>query len=343
MLVSIIIPTSNRADALRRTLESVAQMDFLGQQVEILTVDNGSVDQTPAVYKWVKEKYPNREWHYIYDAMPGLLTGRHRGAEQAKGDILAFLDDDVRLGSDWFGALLECFEDPKVMLAGGPSIPLFETNPPRWLNEFYSENEHARYCGWLSLLEGGNQRKEIPPRFVWGLNYVIRKTTLFNIGGFHPDCIPPTLQRYQGDGESGLSCKISQAGLKTLYNPQLSVQHEVPRSRLTAEYFKRRGYYQGVSDSYAEVRSTGYAPSRILSWKDLFRPAKQALVDIMQLMNSPSNTVKHRAAKSYKMGFDFHQTEVRNDPKLLEWVTRKDYFDYRLPEGWRQYLRDGVR
>ena len=38
-------------------------------------------------------------------------------------------------------------------------------------------------------------------------------------------------------------------------------------------------------------------------------------------------------------GMQFHQNEVRSDPKLLEWVIRPDYFDYRLPEGWERYCQ----
>jgi hypothetical protein len=35
----------------------------------------------------------------------------------------------------------------------------------------------------------------------------------------------------------------------------------------------------------------------------------------------------------------FHQSEVRNDPTLLDWVLRQNYFDYRLPDGWKHYLQ----
>jgi len=41
--------------------------------------------------------------------------------------------------------------------------------------------------------------------------------------------------------------------------------------------------------------------------------------------------------RAYFAGMQFHQNEVRDDPNLLEWVLRPNYFDYRLPEGWERY------
>jgi hypothetical protein len=49
--------------------------------------------------------------------------------------------------------------------------------------------------------------------------------------------------------------------------------------------------------------------------------------------------LKERAYWAYRKGYAFHQREVRRDPKLLEWVLRKDYWDYALPDGWQNYLK----
>jgi glucosyl-dolichyl phosphate glucuronosyltransferase len=339
MFLSIIIPTRNRPDALRRTLESVAQLEPRSDNYEVLVVDNSSAAQTRTVFESVQTKFSSRPWRYFYDAMPGLLSGRHKGAQEAQGDILAYLDDDVRLGKNWFEALCEIFQDPTVVLTGGPSRPIFEIPPPHWLEEFYHENEHGRICSWLSLFDGGDHVKEIDPGYVWGLNYTIRKKTLFDLGGFHPDCAPMPLRRFQGDGETGLSKKIRQAGLKTMYHPKVAVQHEVPASRLTEDYFCQRSFFQGVANSFTQIRAEGCVSPRTESWKDILRPAKRFVVGFLRPGGPPSNTLKERTAKSCKMGFNFHQREVRRDPKLLEWVLKKDYFDFKLPNGWQNYMR----
>jgi hypothetical protein len=245
----------------------------------------------------------------------------------------------VRVSVNWLNALKEAFNEPAVVLVGGPSRSLYEVPPPEWIQDFYCENEHARYCGWLSLLDGGERLKEIHPTFVWGLNYAIRKKTLFDLGGFHPDCIPRPLQRFQGDGETGLSWKILNASCKARYHPQATVRHEIPASRLTQNYFQRRAYYQGVCDSYTKIRAEGRVSRPASSWKEPLRLAKRLMVKFFRPDNSMSSVLEDDVAKAYKSGYNFHQMEVRRDPRLLEWVLRKDYWDYILPNGWQSYLK----
>ena len=142
-------------------------------------------------------------------------SGRPRG----EGRILAYLDDDVVLAPTWHGAIREAFSDPSVALVGGPSFPHFEVDPPSWLAAFWVVTEKGRRCGELSLIDHGSAIVEADPLYVWGLNFAIRKSAFEDCGGFHPDCIPKALQRYQGDGETGLSLKIKSKGLRTLYHP----------------------------------------------------------------------------------------------------------------------------
>ena len=300
--------------------------------------------------------------------MPGLLSGRHRGALEAEGEICAFLDDDVRVSQGWLGALLDAFRDADVALVGGPSAPLFETDPPGWLRAFHADGREGRSCGWLSLFDGGKKTRAIDPTYVWGLNFSIRRRTLFDLGGFHPDCLPSCLQRYQGDGETGLGVKVREAGLRALYHPGVSVEHEVPASRLRVEYFEQRARYQGVCDSYAAVRRgrTGAAAKGIertsggrlrdlsrrvaangplqftrAMGRGIARLRRSAGVDLRaQSPAVPPDEVlaiRARLERAYRAGYDFHQAEVAGDPALLEWIVRQDYWDYRLPDGWESY------
>src|SRR5262245_59390976 len=105
MDISIIIPTLNRARSLSKTLESIAEVISSVDTIEVIIVDNGSTDQTAKASQAIKEKYSQYEWRYFYEPMPGLLSGRHRGAKEARGDIFAYLDDDVVLAPSWLDAL----------------------------------------------------------------------------------------------------------------------------------------------------------------------------------------------------------------------------------------------
>ena len=73
-----------------------------------------------------------------------------------------------------------------------------------------------------------------------GLEFFHPERYILELGGFHPDCIPKHLQRFQGDGETGLSYKIKEKGYKSIYHPGAMVYHLIPASRLTVEYFEAR-------------------------------------------------------------------------------------------------------
>lgn len=336
---SLIIPTRNRAGMLVRALESVARAVVPGDPVEVIVVDNGSTDDTPDVFKAVSERIPSLAWRYFYDDMPGLLTGRHRGAREASGDVLCYLDDDVLLGATWLGAIREAFQDPGIALAGGPSRALFEVTPPLWLEDLWQELDGGRMLDSLSLIDYGSSKRSVEPYFVWGLNFAVRKQVLHECGGFHPDGVPSQLLRFRGDGEGGLSFKIKERGLQTLYHPDAAVTHIIPASRLTVRAFEQRAFSQGISDSYTRIRRERSMPSPpVRSWKETLWGMKRSL-DRVALGRGRRKRMRELMAQAHGAGVAFHQEEVRHDPVLLEWVLKEDYFDYTLPAGWERHLR----
>jgi hypothetical protein len=231
------------------------------------------------------------------------------------------------------------FSNPEVVLAGGPSSPEYEAEPPKWLEDLWEEREGRRMLGALSLIDSGRRVRTEDPVYVWGLNLSIRKGAFESCGGFHPDCIPTALQRYQGDGETGLALKVKAAGFCTLYHPDVAVKHVIPATRMTLKSFEQRGFYQGVCDSYTEIRRQRRVPTPTWpSWRDLVRPAEWEVERELTARRPSAEGVRKLMARSHFAGLQFHRNEVRNDPKLLDWVLREDYFDYRLPTGWEQYL-----
>jgi glycosyltransferase involved in cell wall biosynthesis len=339
MYASLIIPTQNRAAMLARTLESVANVVNPLESVEMIVVDNGSTDGTADVCKAIGARFPRHRWRYVYEGMPGLLSGRHRGAREARGDILCYLDDDVLLAPGWLDGIREAFRDSNVALVGGPSRPKFETPPPPWLDELWWRFEGGRSFGTLSLIDLGAERQPVDPCRVWGLNFSIRRRVFQDCGGFHPDTFPNALQRYQGDGDTGLSLKIKASGHLALYHPAVAVSHVIPGSRITPESLERRAYFQGVCDSFTRIRREGVVPpARGRSWIDPVRPLKRRLHRAALLRRNDARAIRELMARAHAGGVVFHQNEVRKDPALLAWVLKSDYLDYTLPAGWEQYV-----
>ena len=174
------------------------------------------------------------------------------------------------------------------------------------------------------------------------LNFSIRKSLLFELGGFHPDVTPSEYQHFQGDGESGLTIKVKEKGLKAIYQPEALVHHQVPAKRMTYEYFDKRYFYQGICDSFTYIRTIHGKYELVEKNKNNVRSiipepiikSLKLLFDLKQVRKQSKEELELRARfkKAYQKGYDFHQTVVKDNPKLLEWVLKDDYLDYQLPQ-----------
>ncbi|MCX6327726.1 MAG: glycosyltransferase family A protein [Bacteroidia bacterium] len=345
MQASIIIPSCNRADQLFRCMKSLVALDFASAEYEIIIVDNGSTDNTrEVVISYVKE-YPEHIIRYFYDAIPGLLTGRHRGAKEAKSEILVYVDDDIHAEKGWLTAIVDSFKRyPEEHLVGGKCLPIYETEPPDWLAYFWQTlPDGGKMLGDLSLCDFGEAEKEVHPTWVFGLNFSILKTSLYDLGGFHPDCISPQFQHFQGDGESGLSMKAFEKGYKAVYNPKALVYHEVPAERMTLGYFDNRYFYQGICNSYTEIRRNNGITSMVARTsikrkiKNILRPLYRIVfskpkVSIQSETNFEKGMLFTRFRAMERAGYNFHQEMARKNPVVLNWVLKENYFDYELPK-----------
>ena len=354
-MISLIIPTRNRADLLQLALQSLQFQTLSTDSFKVLVIDNGSTDNTKQVVAKLQQQLGNVR--YFFDPTPGLHVGRHLGIKMAKSEILVYADDDIKAFPTWLEGISEAFQDKNVALVGGKNMPKFESEPPDWLLDMWTQNGNAhRILGYLSILDLGEKTKEISPQHVFGCNFSIRKSVLLESGGFHPDAFPQKLIRFRGDGESHVSDYIQSKKLMTIYNPKASVYHWIPKTRMTVEYFCRRAYNQGISDSYTEVRKTrGTAPvfnqdtvaSRfIYRTKSMLNIAREkGLPEIRNMIwrkinvnacgeNSRLAVIRKELALAYKSGYAFHQRMLKVDPKLMEWVLREDYFgeNGKLPE-----------
>ncbi len=341
-MISIIVPTANRVHFLTHALESFAAQDFPLDQFEIVIVDNGSTDATEAASKQFISSHADHHIRYVYEPEPGLLSGRHRGALEARGDIMVFVDDDIEADIRWLQAINDSFADPSVHLVGGRNLPRYGVEPPEWLEWFWDDHPNGRLCRNLSVLDFGEHVREIDPDFVWGLNFAIRKQALIALGGFHPDVIPKHLQHFQGDGETGLTRNAKKFGYKAIYHPHALVFHHLPQTRMSYEYFDERFFYQGVCDSYAYVRGRG-SESKLMeaSPSELVEMLKERAKSLLKLAGRLLGKTAHRSEKlalqrrfqrAYLRGYEFHQCSLRRNPSLIEWVLKKDYWDYRLPQ-----------
>ncbi len=304
------------------------------QRFQTIVVQNGiAIDRLED--QELLQQFSGLDLQIVHDNTPGLLSGRHRGYQESDADILVFLDDDVALSASWLESVRYAFRDPAVSLVGGPSKPEFESSPPDWLIRFWEPAPSGgRMLSQLSLLElDAAEPMVVDPNMIWGLNFSVRRSVLEASGGFHPDCVPPEFQHFQGDGETGLTRKIAAGDGVAVYHPGALVHHWVGNERMTHEYFDRRYFYQGVCDSYTKVRMGVFATPRssVRSWiwkvRSTISGFKRAFANRM----NADDLLAQRFLRAYEQGFDFHQQCVAISPRLVEWVQRESYFEYQYP------------
>ncbi|MFM6476611.1 MAG: glycosyltransferase family 2 protein [Dolichospermum sp.] len=347
MIISVIIPTRNRASLLEKFLLSLKNQTLAISSYEVVIIDNGSTDYTKSLVEKYIPIIPNLK--YIFEPNPGLHSGRHRGFLESQGEILVYGDDDIEVFPQWLETIYHSFqENPDVAMIGGKNLPQFESNPPSWLEKMWQPNQSGeQILGYLSILNLGDEVKFVSPYYIFGCNFAIRRSILETARGFHPDGMPQELIKYRGDGESYVSSYVQQKGYKALYHPDASVYHWVSNKRMTLEYFCLRAYNQGISDSYTKIRagleqeqnvSNKYSSVSLIhklkgSYQKILNLARKVKKKISSLndVDVELRDIKQNIASAYQDGFNFHQEQIEKDPLLLEWVLRPDYWDYQLP------------
>jgi glycosyltransferase involved in cell wall biosynthesis len=325
MELSVVIPTRNRPDSLKRALSSISCQSIQKSCFEVIVVDNGPSHETAAIAKSFMGKIANLR--YFEEISSGLHNARHKGMREARSEVLVYIDDDVETFPDWLEGIKEGFGKYNAAMVGGKNIPRWEVDPPEWLKQLWPEAKPgALVCGYLSLLDFGNEVKEIDPSYIWGCNFSIKKSILIEVGGFHPDAMPGNLLKYRGDGETAVSMKIRSLRYKTIYNPRASVYHYVPKERMTFEYLYKRSFAQGISDSYTDIRRNG--GSVFLSRTGFF--LKKMRENMALAIKRPPRDicdVRQTIRRGYWDGVAYHIREVRDDLSLLQWVMKTDYLE----------------
>jgi glycosyltransferase involved in cell wall biosynthesis len=189
--LSVVICSYNGADKLPRVLEAL-DGQTVRDRIEVIVVDDGS---TPLVDADLAAAHGARLVRHVVNR--GLATARNTGATASRAPIVAYTDDDCRPVAAWAESLLEAYDDPEVVFAGGPVEAMAA---PGILGRYYNHNQPIQaleaalgrsgsipYRFWLYCKSNLAPSSPSGDRDVYtlpGANLSIRRSVLDELGGF---------------------------------------------------------------------------------------------------------------------------------------------------------------
>lgn len=128
--VSFIIPAFNAEKSIAQCLEAIfGQVNTV--TYEVIVVDNGSSDRTFEIVK-------NLPVRVFFEGNRGAASARNRGLQEARGQLIAFLDADVIIARDWLYEAMKVFEQQWIDVVQGPNVPASDV-PTSFMLQFRRE------------------------------------------------------------------------------------------------------------------------------------------------------------------------------------------------------------
>jgi len=238
-VISVIVCTHNRAALLLDLLETLCQQTLAPTQYEVLVIDNGSTDQTRAVTAAFTQRYPHI--HYCYEERVGLSHARNRGWQEAKGDYVAYIDDDCKAPPAWLAVAQEIIETVAPVEFGGPHYPFYTTAKRQWWCDAYDRQHTGGYTRAAGYLE--------PSMDLIGNNLFFQRAIFAQIGGFDPTLgvIGKTL-RYGEETEMHFRLCRRDPTHRAYYDPRLFVYHLVRPEKLALRWQLHSTFMHGRAD-----------------------------------------------------------------------------------------------
>jgi glycosyltransferase involved in cell wall biosynthesis len=251
-IVSVILPTYNRAPLLRSALAALGRQTAAPASFEIVVVDNNSSDGTQDLLASIEQP----PLQIVKEPRQGLSFARNAGLAAARGEIVAFTDDDVEVAPDWIDTIASTLgTHPDVDVVGGRVLPAWPDEKPSWLTR-----DH-----WapLALQDHGDAARVFDrgtPIGLIGANVAFRRAVFDRIGGFSP-AVQRVKDTIGSTEDHELLDRLYTSGGRAMYSPRMIVMTRVPRERCARAYHRR--WHAGHGFFHARMRSYDVEKSRV--------------------------------------------------------------------------------
>lgn len=253
-LISIGIATFNRAETLRRALESLMGLKKSDKfQTEVVVIDNGSTDHTALVVsecaQLATERNIDMTIRHIVEPKAGLPFARNRAVAEARGSWVAFFDDDQLAAEDWLIRLFTTATEKHAECVGGARSLRIETDNPPVLHLF------CRYLlGEIDVREPQAYHRKFLP--CTG-NVLIKKSVFETVGVFDETVL-------DGGEDSDFFNRVIDHGVVAYYEPEANVEHLISANRLEKSYLSWIAFRHGLHVGRRDLLQRGRVAALLL-------------------------------------------------------------------------------
>lgn len=247
-LVSVCIATYKRPQLLRELISSLLEQKLPETfSLEIVVVDNDP-DQTGGPIVREFSGLPDRVISYFSEPESNLSTVRNTCVREAKGDLIAFIDDDEVADPNWLRQLVSTMRIHNADAVAGPVIPVYPISTPDWITKGGFFDRPSRPSGTV-------------------LSYAATNNLLIGAGWFKDKkgvSFDPEFGKTGGEDTSLLYRLTYSMGAKLVWCNEAIVREIVPTDRSNARYLIKRAYRKG--QIYASVVLPTYTMRQRIGW-----------------------------------------------------------------------------
>jgi cellulose synthase/poly-beta-1,6-N-acetylglucosamine synthase-like glycosyltransferase len=199
--ITVVVPAYQAETAIDDCIESLINLHYPKDKIEIIVVDNNSTDSTG-------ERIKNYDVKYLFEEHRNAYSARNKGIENAKFELVAFTDSDCIVSAEWLRNILKYFESENVGIVGGKILP------------FSIENEIERFIDFRKILDQEKmlEKSEFSYPFCVTANCIVKRSILEELGGFDT--------YYKIAGDADLCWRAYFKGIKTDFAKDAVVYHK---------------------------------------------------------------------------------------------------------------------
>ena len=247
---SVAICTYRRPELLRRALASAVEQDYPSDRYEVLVIDNDPSNEARAIVAEASAESSVPVSYYI-EERNGLSSARNTAIVHARGEYIAYLDDDASAAPHWLSAFAAVVNQHGALAVGGRVEVRMEDDVPEpaWLKEQYARGFFGlNYRDWGKTERVFRIRR---PLYLGGGNSAYATRLFRAFGGFRAD-LGRTGGNLMAAEETLLNALLERHDIPLYYSDEAVVDHLIAGARLTKRHVRRKAYWAGASNAVVE-------------------------------------------------------------------------------------------